>query len=180
MSNEDKMKQLKKSLLPFAALAMMTSTANASLTFYDNQAIFDGLVATTLVDDYETGGSRDTALPSLTRNGVTYTPLAGVPFHNVWLASPGYNNFGAGVGVTTTSILTANGDERFTAVFANPVEAASFDAYRNGLGVSTVSVFNNSTLRPYGCARSVSGLAAGFWSVGIGWRRPQAQSSLSK
>lgn len=140
------MKPLTQSFLPFALLALASSTANASLTFYDNQATFNSLVTTTLVDDYETGGPRETALSSLTRNGVTYTPLAGVPYYNVYLANAGYNNFGAGVGITTTSILTANGDEHFTASFASSVGAVSFDTYRNGLGPTTVSVYSNATL----------------------------------
>jgi hypothetical protein len=52
----------------------------------------------------------------------------------VWVASPGYTNFGAGVGTTTTSILTANGDEDFTADFSTPYFAIGFDTYFNGLG----------------------------------------------
>lgn len=138
------MKLLTQSLLPFALLALVSSTANASLTFYNNQATFNSLVTTTLVDDYEAGDPRNTSLSSLTRNGVTYTPLAGSS--NVWLADAGYNNFGAGVGITTTSILTSNGDEHFSAVFASSVGAVSFDTYRNGLGPTTVSVFSNATL----------------------------------
>jgi hypothetical protein len=79
-------------------------------------------------------------------SGVTYTGLAGTPFPNVWVASPGYNNFGAGVGITTTSILTANGNEDFGIAFSSPYQAIGFDVYLNGLGNVTVQVFDASGL----------------------------------
>jgi hypothetical protein len=127
------------------ALAL-PAAANAGITFYDNAASFNTLHTTTLVDDFDTGSTRETALSSLVRNGVTYTPLAGVPNYNVWLSEPGYTNFGAGVGTTKSGLLTGNGDEHFIATFAVGVGAVSFDTYRNGLGPSKVSVYSGSTI----------------------------------
>ena len=128
------------------AATMVTLPASAAITFYNNAGTFNSVATTSLIDDYETGDPRNTQLASLTRNGVTYTPFAGTPFPNVLLADPGYINFGAGVGVTTSSILTANGDENFRADFASAVTAVSFDAYWNGLGPATITVFDGSTI----------------------------------
>ena len=59
---------------------------------------------------------------------------------------PGYNNYGAGVGTTTTSILTANGDEDILAgSFSDSPTAVGFDVYLNGLGPASVEFFNGST-----------------------------------
>ncbi len=140
------MKRFKVTLLAFFLLAMAATTANASLTFYDNQATFNSVVTTNLIDDYDTGSPRNVTLSSLTRNGVTYSPLAGVPFPNVYLADAGYSNFGAGVGTTTSGVLTTNGDENFLASFATGVGAVSFDTLRNGLGPTTVSVYSGAIL----------------------------------
>ena len=127
------------------------ASVSAAITFYDSQASFNAVVTTSLIDDYETGSTRDTPLSSLVRNGVTYTPTdgvigAGIPFPNVYLISPGASNFGAGVGTTTTSILTANGDENFRADFATPVRAVAFDAYWNGLGPAFITAYHGSTV----------------------------------
>ena len=118
----------------------------AAITFYDNQALFNAVVTVSLIDDYETGSVRNAPLASLTRNGVSYTPTDGTPFPNVFIADPGYSNFGAGVGITTTSILTANGDENFRADFATAVRAVAFDAYWNGLGAAVITAYNNNTV----------------------------------
>ena len=120
-------------------------TSEAGVMFYLTKAGFDTAVSTTLLEDFEGFTPKDTALASFTSNGVTYTGLAGAPSPNVWVASPGYNNFGAGVGTTSTSVLTANGDEDFTMDFSMPVFAVGFDVYFNGLGAVTTRV---TTLEP--------------------------------
>jgi hypothetical protein len=128
-------------------VGMFGAASASSITFYTNQAAFNTAVTTTLVEDFESVSPKDTQLyVSFTHNGITYRPYAGTPSPNVWVASPGYNNFGAGVGTTTTSILTANGDEDFSASFATPVKAVGFDTYYNGLGPVTVYVYGASGL----------------------------------
>jgi hypothetical protein len=128
-------------------LVGMSGVASAaSIIFYTDKNVFNSAVATTLVEDFESVTPKDTSLAAFTHNGISYTGFAGVPFPNVWVASPGYNEFGAGVGTTTTSILTANGDEDFTASFVMPVKAVGFDTYYNGLGPVTVEVYGASGL----------------------------------
>jgi hypothetical protein len=63
----------------------------------------------------------------------------------VAVASPGYNNFGAGVGTTTTSILTSSGDEDIVASIGATF-AVGFDVYLNGLGPASASFFNGADL----------------------------------
>ena len=138
--------KLRPAVLLSVLMFAFATPVSAALTFYDSQATFNTVVATSLVDDYETGSARDQPLSSLVRNGVTYTPTDGVPFPNVYLIPPGVNNFGAGVGTTTTSILTGNGDENFRADFAIAVSAVAFDAYWNGLGPAVVTAYHDGTV----------------------------------
>lgn len=87
--------------------------------------------------------SKDSSHASFTKAGATYTALGGT---NVWVASAGYNNYGAGVGTTTSSNLTANGDEHFEVSLAAAAEVLAMDVYTNGLGPLTISFFNAGTL----------------------------------
>ena len=59
---------------------------------------------------------------------------------NVWVASPGYNNFGVQP-LTTSSVLTATGDEDFKLDFSMPVTELGFDTYLNGFGPAVINVF---------------------------------------
>ena len=130
-----------------ASAASFVSTASASVISYLTQPSFlSAAGSTTLLETFEGVVPKDTPLPSFASSGVTYTGLAGTPFPNVWVASPGYNNFGAGVGITTTSILTANGDEDFGISFSSPYQAIGFDGYLNGLGPVTIHIFDASGL----------------------------------
>ena len=116
------------------------------MILYLTKASFDSAASTTVLEDFEGITPKDTPLASFVSNGVTYTGLAGAPSPNVWVASPGYSNFGAGVAQpTSTSILTANGDEDFTIDFSTPPLAVGFDVYFNGLGTVTTRV---TTLEP--------------------------------
>ena len=133
-------------LIALTVALTFCSSANASVVFYLTQPSFQTATPTTLLEDFESFAPKDTALPSFTSNGVTYTGFAGAPFGNVWDASPGYNNFGAGVGTTTTSILTANGDEDFTMDFSSPYRAVGFDGYLNGSGPVAIQIFDISGL----------------------------------
>lgn len=128
-------------------LSILGATGHATtVTFYTSEVAFKAAVSTSLLEDFESFAPKDTALPSFTSNGVTYTGFAGSPFPNVWVLSPGYTVVGPGVGITTTSILVANGDEDFTADFSIPYTAIGFDTYFNGLGPTTVKVFGATGL----------------------------------
>jgi len=131
-----------------AALVAWAGSANATV-FVNNQAAYNAAAPTAaLVEDFEATGQPVDALitASFSHNGVTFLGLAGSPVPNLVIASAGYTNFGAGVGTTTTKILTANGDESFVVTFASAVSAFGFDAYFNGLGPTTLSVFNGISL----------------------------------
>jgi hypothetical protein len=130
------------------ALLALASQANATV-YLNNQAAYNAAASTAvLVEDFEaTGQPLDTQLyAGFSHNGVTWLGLAGTPAPHVWIASAGYNNFGAGVGTTTSKVLTANGDESFVVTFASAVSAFGFDAYFNGLGPTTLNVYNGVTL----------------------------------
>ena len=145
------MTQTGKSLLSAAAAVLLSLAAVApshasAITLYYNQSDFDSAVTTSLLEDFESISPipKDFPLASFSHNGVTYTGLAGSPFPNVWVASPGYPNFGLGVGITTTSILVANGDEDIQMDFSMAPLAVGFDVYFNGLGPVTLSVTNTA------------------------------------
>jgi hypothetical protein len=133
-------------MLCLVGLNLATSWAFGGLTFYTSEAALNAASPVTLLDDYSSGIPLNVPLASFVSHGVTYTGYAGEPFPNVWDASPGYNNFGAGVGTTTSYIITANGDEDFTADFSTPYHAVGFDAYLNGLGPLSVKVYDAATL----------------------------------
>src|SRR5512139_2333205 len=91
---------------------LFSMDGNAASTWYFNETDFKAAVSTSLLEDFETFTSKHTQLKSFASNGITYTGFAGFGGGNVWVASPGYPNFGAGVTrPTITSILTANGAE---------------------------------------------------------------------
>ncbi|CAN5548257.1 hypothetical protein BH09GEM1_BH09GEM1_09520 [soil metagenome] len=89
--------------------------------------------------------AKDTRVSSFTQAGIKYTGLAGVP-PNVWVASPGYNNFGAGLNPTSSSVLTSDGNEVFLIEFITGQAALGFDILNNGLGSVTTQFFNGGTL----------------------------------
>ena len=88
---------------------------------------------------------KDAAVGPFTQHGITYTGIFPGP-GNVFISSPGYDNFGAGLNPTTSSILTANGDEHFLIEFAQPVFALGFNVFYNGLGPSISQFFEGDTL----------------------------------
>ncbi len=102
--------------------------------------------ALTIVEGFEGAAPKDVPLPILVRPIGTFTGLAGSPFPNVFVASPGYTNFGPGNNPTTTSILTANGDESFDVALSLAARTVSLDIYLNDLGPATLSFFNGATL----------------------------------
>jgi hypothetical protein len=100
--------------------------------------------AALVVEDFESAGPKDVALSSLMTSVGLFTPIA--PGNNVWVASPGYTNFGPGLNPTTSSILTANGDEGFELVFALAASSFQTQIYLNDLGPATLELFNDATL----------------------------------
>ena len=131
----------------FFALAIVASSnalASAAVITFTSEAAFDAATNATVVEDFESFSPKDTNLAVIVSNGITYTPVG--TGTNVAVASPGYTNFGAGVNPTTTSILTASGNEDFTGVFSSPAFAVGFDVFLNGLGPATATFFNDATL----------------------------------
>ncbi len=127
--------------LPLGLLLWAISTTGYSaVTFYTDLATFNGVTSTTVVEDFESVIPKDTALVSFSSNGITYTGIDSTPSNpNVWVASSGYTNFG--VPITTSSVLTATGDEDFKLDFSMAVTELGFDTYLNGLGLAVVEVF---------------------------------------
>lgn len=130
--------------IPAILALALTGQANADIIFFTDQAAFDAAATTNLVETFEAVTPKDTPLSSFTSNGITYTGLAGQPSPNVFVASPGFTSFG--VPVTTSSVLTANGDEDFTLTFASPSTAVGFDTYLNSFGPATIRVFGSGGL----------------------------------
>jgi hypothetical protein len=132
-----------------AATAALTTlgvsgSASAGTMFFTDIDAFNAITETTLVEDFEAFSQKDRLLASFVSNNNTYTGLAGGPFPNVWVSSPGYRDYG--VPVTTSSILTANGDEDFTVDFGTATEAVGFDTYINAFGPATIEVFGATGL----------------------------------
>lgn len=127
----------------FTVVLAPSNGANAAVVFYTSQASFNAAApGATLVENFSGAPIKDAPLSSLVLPSGTYTGLAGSPFPNVFVSSPGYTNYGANVGTTTQYILTANGDENLVAgSLASLASAVGFDAFFNGLGNLTLTVF---------------------------------------
>jgi hypothetical protein len=123
----------------FLVLVTFSASGLAGVTFYTDSSSFDAVTTTALVEDFESAAPKDVAIPILLSNGNTYTGLAGTPFPNVFVSSPGYTHYGL-PGATTSSILTANGDESILVQRGSPSTALGFDVYTNGLGPVNVTV----------------------------------------
>ena len=96
------------------------------------------------VETFESLGPKDVSLATVVSPVGTFNPAAGGA-GNVFISSPGYTNYGAGNNPTTTSILTANGDESFEFLLAAPASAVFMDVYLNDLGPATLRFFNGAT-----------------------------------
>jgi hypothetical protein len=128
---------------------MNATNAEASiLNYFTDLSSFNATTSTTLVEDFEAITPFPTLFPSFTNNNITYTAfageLAGQPFPNVVVASPGFLNFG--VPITTSSVLTANGNEDFTVEFGMPKPVVGFDTYLNQFGSATIQIFGSGGL----------------------------------
>jgi hypothetical protein len=131
------------------ALVCSSAVADAQVTTFTDSAGFQAAVpSTTLIENFEDSDPalRDTALPNYTGPGgeITFTPISSTPFEpNVWLASPGYTDEGAGP--NSTVILTVTGNEDFVGTLASPTYALGFDVFLNDWP-ATLSFFNGATL----------------------------------
>ena len=138
----------RQATLPLAAmlLAALASTASAQ-TYTSSAAFFAAAGVPTYTETFETVPvPKNTAISSFSQAGITYIGQAGNPFTNVYVAMPGFTNFGSGLNPTSTSILTANGDEDILMQFLAPSYAVGLDVYYNGLGPATTTFFNGATL----------------------------------
>ena len=137
-----------KRLITMVVLSILVSSAPVfgSLTYYTDFASFDAVTDISIVETFESVFPKDTALASFVSQGITYTGLGGSPSPNVWVASPGYMNFG--VKPTTSSVLTANGPEDFKVELnlSTPSTAIGFDTYLNSYGPATIEVHGSGGL----------------------------------
>ena len=152
---------LSTSARAFFLLTALAGTSQATLVTYSNLAAFDAAATAAVVEDFESAFPKNVSLENLTHNGITYLPNAGVPFYNVFVAGPGYNNFGTPT--TTSSVLTANGDEDFEMYFA-ATTAIGFDTYMNKYGPGTIRAYGASgLLGTYMLEQDPTKI--GFWGV---------------
>jgi hypothetical protein len=143
-------------LLGLVVLPLSSSASAFTVGFFFGPGPFDPTGTDfILVEDFESVFPKDTALPSFTSNGITYTGTqASSP--NVWVASPGYTNFG--VPVTTSSVLTANGPEDFRLDLSTPATGMIFDVYFNGIDAASLSFYDQDDNPLASLSNSANGL----------------------
>lgn len=122
-------------------MRLLTGTLAAALLATGSPA-----AALVITETFETLAPKDTPLVSLVSPVGTFTGLAGTPFANVFIASPGYDNFGPGNNPTTSSVLVANGDESFEVTLSRAASQISMELYLNDLGPTTLNFYNGATL----------------------------------
>jgi PEP-CTERM motif-containing protein len=131
------------------AIAFSTPAAATTVLFSDSTGFQTAAPTATLIESFEDSSLalRGIALPSYTGPGneITFTPLAGDPTPNVFLASSGFTNFGLGLNPTTSVVLTTSGNEDFVGTLASPVFGLGFDVLLNDSPL-TISFFNGVTL----------------------------------
>jgi len=128
------------------------STTWAGLVVYTDPTPFQTAGVGVLEDFEGVPVTKDAGVLSFTNHGITYTGTqASNP--NVYVASPGYNNFGIAPASTTSSVLTGNGNEEFKMEFGAGYKAIGFDVYLNNGKVSdnpytpvTTNWYSGSTL----------------------------------
>ncbi|MHC4396608.1 MAG: hypothetical protein ACYS1A_13225 [Planctomycetota bacterium] len=132
------------SVLALAVLGLVRS-GYGNLTYYTNFTSFDTVTQTTVLEDFESVPTKNSPLHSFTSNGNTYIGLAGAPYPNVFVSAPGFTNYGLAY-PTSSSILTANGDEDFTVDFGSPSTVLGFDTYLNGFGPASIEIHGSTGL----------------------------------
>jgi hypothetical protein len=124
-------------------LLLVATSARSTLVFYTDFSSFDAATQAVLIEDFETYPTKDAPLSSIYSNGITYDPTGAT--NNVWVSSPGYTNYGI-PGATTSSILTATGDEHFLVTPDSALSAIGFYIYLNQYDPAYLNVFGSSGL----------------------------------
>ena len=128
-----------------AVVALVATPARATVVFILSETPSGGFESLAVHESFEGVLPKDAALASISSAGITYAPVTGcgdtdICPGNVWVSSPGYNNYGI-AGLTTTSILTATGNEYFTVTPGFTVRSLGFDVYTIDEAGSPTSVF---------------------------------------
>jgi hypothetical protein len=126
--------------MSLAVVLLLAGLSAAAPSYYTDLTSFEAASQTTLVEDFEDVSpyNKDQAYASITLDGIVYD---GEGTTNVWVASPGYTNFG--VNPTTSSVLTATGPEDFSVSFVlgGSCTALAFDTYLNWYESATIQVY---------------------------------------
>jgi hypothetical protein len=113
-----------------AVLALSGSPAQATVVFVDSLGS-SGFGSLAVLDDFEVFAPKDTSIfVPVSRFGLTYAPVTVCSTDcpgNIFVSSPGYANYGTPP--TTSSILTANGNEFFTITPDSDLRRIGFDVY---------------------------------------------------
>jgi PEP-CTERM motif len=138
------------STLAFALICASTA-AHAQVTTYTSSADFHAANPdAVLIEDFENVplAVRDARIPSYQGpNGlIGFLALPSQPYEsNIVIAGPGYDNFGAGLNPTTSTVLTSSNIEHYVGILQVPVTSLGFDLWLND-SPSTLSFFNGDTL----------------------------------
>ena len=127
---------MKRHLIAATAAIAFPVTAEAATVLFTDQATFTAAApATVLIENFEDSplASRDISLPGYSGPGaeISFVPYDGSPGPNLVIASAGYTNFGAGLNPTTSTILTASGNEDFEGFLTSPTSALGFNVFLN-------------------------------------------------
>lgn len=129
----------------FVCAIFASANTNAKIVFFNNEADFNLTAKTNLIETFDDLFPTDTTISSpLVRGIATYSSL----YRNLVVtgANTTYDNFGSVLNPFKGSVLTANGPENINVTFSSQLYAVGFDAYLNGLGNTTINVYQDSTL----------------------------------
>lgn len=159
------------------ALSLAAAGAHSAVIQYSAKADFEQVARTTLVEDFEGFSSPNAIIySSITRNGITYTPIS--PSSNLVVtgANAAYHNFGSSLNPFRGTALTVSGDENIMVRLSGLHTALSFDGYLNGLGPGSVSVYRGADIvttfalpNPAGGAKIFMGLTSDLGFDGFRW-----------
>ena len=129
------------------ALSLAAVSAQSAVIQYNSRSDFDQVASTTLVEDFEGFYPANTEIySSITRHGITYTPVA--PSSNLVVtgANTTYVNFGSNLNPFRSTALSVSGDENIMVRFSELHTALSFEGYLNGLGPGSVTVYRGNDI----------------------------------
>lgn len=132
---------LSRSGLSIAGIAIaLAAQTQAALIFYSNQASFLASTSAIMIEDFELFGPKNVPIHSFSHKGLTFIGHAGDYFPNIAVTSPGVGLFGLPT-PTSSSVLTAFGNEDFTLRLGTPATAIGFETYLNQYGPATIGIF---------------------------------------